>query len=428
VALDAEHFYKLLAALDPDLDRAAEKYTAIQSHLIEYFIRECFSSEAGELADKTINRVTQKIGSSLFQLDSFFVSVPGLCGNLKDRKDGSSLFQVEDFLDAASLCSALKDEGNLLSHYLRDQFGPATWQLLNQYIPEKKPSPELLGALVVELNKVLQVPLLYDQERFKAVQLSEQTQSLIKEYPSGKGLVRLNRMLLEDAYPRNIRKDAVSDYLLSQFAPNTLQLLEQYTPPKPTINPINALVDELKTLLSGPPLYEQARFVHVQLREETKALLTQKLQDVDRLRLNRMLIEDAYPKYMVKSLGAYANGVARKILLEEKRRRRKEVGEEELEKWRKEKSEEEDEGMKERAAKCLRQCLSKLSRSRPKLFTGQNRRLLRYFYKAEGLGKEQKRKQLADSHGLTLGNMRNRLYNMRKELRPCIEKCLDRSD
>jgi RNA polymerase sigma factor (sigma-70 family) len=58
--LTREAFDKLLACLDPDRDRAAEKYEAIRESLIIFFEhRRSYSPE--DLADETINRVARKL-------------------------------------------------------------------------------------------------------------------------------------------------------------------------------------------------------------------------------------------------------------------------------------------------------------------------------------------------------------------------------
>lgn len=57
--LTKEQFYQLLAWLDPDPGRAADKYEAIRRKLIKIFLnRGC--DEAEDLADEAINRVAKK--------------------------------------------------------------------------------------------------------------------------------------------------------------------------------------------------------------------------------------------------------------------------------------------------------------------------------------------------------------------------------
>ncbi len=59
-ALTEAAFYRLLRWLDEDQEQAATRYEEIRDGLIKIFVRRgCYCAE--DLADKTINRVTQKL-------------------------------------------------------------------------------------------------------------------------------------------------------------------------------------------------------------------------------------------------------------------------------------------------------------------------------------------------------------------------------
>ena len=66
----------------------------------------------------------------------------------------------------------------------------------------KKEQDELAGQ-IAELSKI---PPLYDTERFKNVNISEYLGDFIKQNPQSHTRVRLNRLLLEAAYPKEIAK------------------------------------------------------------------------------------------------------------------------------------------------------------------------------------------------------------------------------
>ncbi|MCX6929982.1 MAG: hypothetical protein NT154_43230, partial [Verrucomicrobia bacterium] len=75
---------------------------------------------------------------------------------------------------------------------------------------------DLNAILRQELNKADKLPPFYDAERFKGVALSAKTQQLLAENPeSDNPRLRLNRMLLQDAFPKIITYDdsriAISD-------------------------------------------------------------------------------------------------------------------------------------------------------------------------------------------------------------------------
>src|SRR6185295_16825072 len=56
------------------------------------------------------------------------------------------------------------------------------------------------ATLVEALNKILRGNSIYNATRFAGITLSSQTEALRVSNPTGDNLIRLNRLLLEDAY------------------------------------------------------------------------------------------------------------------------------------------------------------------------------------------------------------------------------------
>ncbi|MFQ6026087.1 MAG: hypothetical protein ACE5Q6_01075 [Dehalococcoidia bacterium] len=100
-------------------------------------------------------------------------------------------FDVGDLKDPSALVIRLQQHTDLLSQYLRAQFPSESLGLVDDYEPGAPPSPELLQALVDALNGLLQQGNL-----------------------EGTGLVRMNRALLEAAYPGILTRTPNFDYLL----------------------------------------------------------------------------------------------------------------------------------------------------------------------------------------------------------------------
>ena len=112
------------------------------------------------------------------------------------------LFHLEDLKDPGSLGVKLQDTRSVISQYIAAQLSAETQQLLDEYDGISSPSLALQRALILDLNKILQAGPLYDAESFADIELSEQTDELLAQSPkSGEALVRLNRLLLSDAYP-----------------------------------------------------------------------------------------------------------------------------------------------------------------------------------------------------------------------------------
>jgi phage tail-like protein len=114
-------------------------------------------------------------------------------------------FGEGDIKNVPSLITKLRSASNqstkLISQFIWAKFDPATTQLLTN------PSSTLLqqqSALIQALNKILRGNSIYEPTRFTGVVLRPETLSLITQGPTGERLIRLNRLLLEDAYPLEI--------------------------------------------------------------------------------------------------------------------------------------------------------------------------------------------------------------------------------
>ncbi|MCJ7488623.1 MAG: FG-GAP-like repeat-containing protein, partial [Thermoplasmata archaeon] len=80
-----------------------------------------------------------------------------------------------------------------------------------------------------ELDIVINGDLIYDPNRFADVILSDDTESLLEQNTTGEWLCRLNRLLLEDAYPGAIKKSytaPVYSELHDEYADETLTFVE----------------------------------------------------------------------------------------------------------------------------------------------------------------------------------------------------------
>ncbi|MFB8790735.1 MAG: hypothetical protein U7123_18245 [Potamolinea sp.] len=147
------------------------------------------------------------------------------------------LFIEDDLKKPNRLLLKLRDAQDPVSHYLKSQFSPEERRLLDEYENDNTVSDsvdelsdritELQKIVVAVFNKVLtgnesprpySSPLVggneggdnfYDQERFAGVTLTEHTQKLLAQNPQDKNLIRLNRWLLEDAYPQELSKSYV---------------------------------------------------------------------------------------------------------------------------------------------------------------------------------------------------------------------------
>ncbi len=209
-----------------------------------------FFSELGRTLLKDKEYQTNMLARAVAPLDRLF---GGLGDQVeKRRRTYTSWFGDKDFVDATALAARLRPgpQQDPLSKYLYDNLSPKTQALLagqgnearlrrglsedlnvllerelkikerltakkrekdavDQEIAEGSTSERLrkkqeqIGTEIAELSKS---GLLYEPERFKAVQLSEYLTDFIKENPQSWTRIRLNRLLLEAAYPKEIAR------------------------------------------------------------------------------------------------------------------------------------------------------------------------------------------------------------------------------
>ena len=126
------------------------------------------------------------------------------------RRTYTSWFQDKDFVDLRGFVTRLQPgpQQDLVSKYLYDNLTAETRTLLTGNAAEAR----LRSNLAHDLNHMMEKDLedkthpLYSADRFKQVQLSEYLQDFIKQNPQSDTRVRLDRLLLEAAYPREVAR------------------------------------------------------------------------------------------------------------------------------------------------------------------------------------------------------------------------------
>ena len=124
-------------------------------------------------------------------------------------KIGSWLFSVDDLIaSSGNLATRLKESSDQLSQFLwKKKFQQQTKDLLSSSDSSTAPSGELQSALTKEFNKLLKEKTsLYEKNRFHEQDLRTETKRLIEQNPQGEDIIRLQRLLLEDAYSKEIVK------------------------------------------------------------------------------------------------------------------------------------------------------------------------------------------------------------------------------
>ena len=138
----------------------------------------------------------------------------------KRRRTFTSWFKPSDFLDLPAVAARLRPvtARDPVSEYVYDRLSQQTQQLL----ANPNPGPALAEFLARDLNRLLEAELnpasigtpvagpraepLYRPERFRGVPLSQDLLDFLAQDPHGDTRIRLNRLLLEAAYPRALAR------------------------------------------------------------------------------------------------------------------------------------------------------------------------------------------------------------------------------
>jgi hypothetical protein len=127
----------------------------------------------------------------------------------------SDILRLPDVRNPVGLIARLKNRQDLVGTYLRKRM--RWWR--GDRVAEfdlSKPVPGHLEHLIVrQINSTLRSDRqFYDPARFEGVELRPETKRLLAARPTGRDLVRLNRLLLEDAFPEVIQPRPTPVYSL----------------------------------------------------------------------------------------------------------------------------------------------------------------------------------------------------------------------
>lgn len=148
--------------------------------------------------ERIANVETNIIARIVTPIDRFFLK---LGDNIeKKRRAGTSYFEESDFVDFPGLADKLRSQPDALSKHLASNLSKDTLGLLSKSDAAAK------EALADDLNRVLEKELIYDTNRFAGIELTTRTQRFIRQNPQSHTRIRLNRLLLEEAYPKLIAK------------------------------------------------------------------------------------------------------------------------------------------------------------------------------------------------------------------------------
>jgi hypothetical protein len=146
---------------------------------------------------------------------------------LFDGKTLDGWIQIEN--SATSLASAgitqpatfvkkLTNGPDAVSVFLRGRLEDSMKTDLTAYSESSSNAKAVISALVKDINQVISGPSIYDRARFSNIVLRADTEQLLKQNPRGQQLARLNKLLLEDAYPDELAKSSLTGWTVKDGA------------------------------------------------------------------------------------------------------------------------------------------------------------------------------------------------------------------
>jgi len=109
---------------------------------------------------------------------------------------------VGEITDLPAFLKRVGEKSDPVSAFLNEQFDEATRDDLAS--PDRATAKDFRSALGKSLARIVNGPSIYDAARFNGIKLRPETDALRATNPQGRELARLNRVLLEDAYPAEI--------------------------------------------------------------------------------------------------------------------------------------------------------------------------------------------------------------------------------
>lgn len=135
-----------------------------------------------------------------------------------DQENSAGGFSGGDIKDFPAFAKKLTDKPDAVSAFLNSKLDDTLKADLATYSADSTNAKAVRGALVKALNKIISEGSIYDEARFKGVQLSPETAELLKANPPGQKLVLLNKSLLEDAYPVELAKSPLTGWTVKDGA------------------------------------------------------------------------------------------------------------------------------------------------------------------------------------------------------------------
>ncbi|OGD32791.1 MAG: hypothetical protein A2V45_15635 [Candidatus Aminicenantes bacterium RBG_19FT_COMBO_58_17] len=127
--------------------------------------------------------------------------------------DGNvAAFSVEDISNLAQLSHLLMKPRGAVADFIKAGLSERTLQALSRFAANGLGPEALEEALAGDFERIINRTSIYDESRFSGVKLRPETRECLAKPAAGESPARLNRLLLEDAFPLEIARRDSSAY------------------------------------------------------------------------------------------------------------------------------------------------------------------------------------------------------------------------
>ncbi|HEY1340701.1 MAG TPA: DUF1080 domain-containing protein [Bryobacteraceae bacterium] len=133
-------------------------------------------------------------------------------------ENSATILGTAGITDPAAFAAKIATSSDPLSVFLRGRLGESLKADLAAYSPSAPNAKAVISALVKDLNQVIGADFVYAKARFDGTVLRPETERLLRRNPTGWQLARLNKMLLEDAYPAELAKSVETGWIVKDGA------------------------------------------------------------------------------------------------------------------------------------------------------------------------------------------------------------------
>jgi hypothetical protein len=127
-------------------------------------------------------------------------------------------FSGSDVTDAAALAKKLLAKSDPVSSLLAGQIEERDQPAFAAFAQSGAVSRELTSGLTRTLNRIVNSPASLDAALLAGVKLRPETDALRRGHPAGIELARLNRLLLEDAFPAELSRSPAASWIVTDGA------------------------------------------------------------------------------------------------------------------------------------------------------------------------------------------------------------------